>query len=168
MKTVFTFYLVWFTSIVSAQNENQWEQYLKENRPQAYVSYYFSKGGKSLHNISALIINDTFYLVERKERKLVQAKQMGSVVYDTLYQHWRSLEYLKNHLHGFNNELSKSRKDQKNEQIEFMQVAILYGGIHFNHYRLKTEEEILKIKNKKLMKAYTVLNKLVELLHQNI
>lgn len=147
----------------------EWESFIQTNKPTSYISYNFSKGKANIHSVACYVYNDSCYIIERKNRILQRAEPMSTEAFNLLYENLSTVIFLKDRLNSSaTRDSRKYSRDQRNAAIEFKQVGIRYGNLHFNHFRLKTEDEINQLKNKKLIQAYKVLNELVKILHQNI
>lgn len=145
-------------------NLKEWEEYLRQNQAENYVSYFYKDMHGRSNSIACYSFNGKSYLIQRMERKLVFAEPGGEDVFQLVRKELQGAKYLKRRLNnrrGFK-QMDKAANSGKKG------MSIKYGSLHFNHYVLKTDEELGLINNKKARQAYIALNELAAALLKHV
>lgn len=161
--------MLFFSNTQAQANLAEWKEYFEKNTPDNYINFSYSRGKTLLQAISCSRYNKSYYLIERKNGELKKVTATDERIFNILNNNWKDIRYLKKKLNRpGTREARHYADDSDNPSIEFRNVAIKYRNLHYNHFRLKTEEEIKTLKNDKMVRAYKALSELAKALHQEI
>ncbi len=175
MKTFFLLIAcVCFAGTLAAQDSSStWQAYTKSisgRLNNSYIVYSLNNGGES-KQIILCFIEDTMQVValgtDGKFIKEIQLKQPG--LFTLVDENLNELFTLKNQLNNVNNASRKKFLANYNDpKIDFIQVGIRYGSLHYNHFTPKDIEAISVIKNNNIRQAYLVIKQIREVLLKSV